>query len=85
MKAHIGVDVRTGLTHAFTTTAANVHDLNEAHQLLHGEEKYIFADSGYRGAQKREELKTLVLIGTSQSSQVKLKNLRSILESIRRQ
>jgi len=57
MKAHIGVDVKTGLTHAFTTTAANVHDLNEAHQLLHGEEKHIFADSGYRGAQKREELK----------------------------
>lgn len=57
MKAHIGVDVKTGLTHTFTTTAANVHDLNEAHQLLHGEEKHIFADSGYRGAQKREELK----------------------------
>lgn len=57
MKAHIGVDVKTGLTHTLTTTAANVHDLNEAHQLLHGKEKPIFADSGYRGAQKREELK----------------------------
>jgi len=57
MKAHIGVDVKTGLTHTFTTTAANVHDLNEAHHLLHGEEKHIFADSGYRGAQKRDELK----------------------------
>jgi len=56
MKAHIGVDVKTGLTHTFTTTAANVHDLNEAHHLLHGEEKHIFADSGYRGAQKRDEL-----------------------------
>jgi len=52
MKAHIGVDVRTSLAHTFTITAANVHDLNEAHQLLHGEEKHIFADSGYRGAQK---------------------------------
>jgi len=57
MKAHIGVDVKTGLTHTFTTTAANVHDLNEAHQLLHGEEKHIFADSGYRGAQQQYELK----------------------------
>ena len=57
MKAHIGVDVQTGLTHTFTTTSANEHDLNQAHNLLHGEEKYIFADSGYRGAQKREELK----------------------------
>ncbi len=59
MKAHIGVDVKTGLTHIFTTTAANVYDLNEAHQLLHGEEKYIFADSGYRGEQQRDELKDI--------------------------
>lgn len=56
MKAHIGIDVNSGLTHSFTTTAANQHDLNEAHQVLHGEEKYVFADSGYRGAEKREEL-----------------------------
>jgi IS5 family transposase len=57
MKAHIGVDARTGLTHSFTTTAANEHDLNQAHHLLHGEEAFVFADSGYRGAEKRDELK----------------------------
>ena len=57
MKAHIGVDVKTGLTHTFTITAANEHDLNQAHNLLHGQEKYIFADSGYRGAQNRDELR----------------------------
>ena len=56
MKAHIVIDVKSGLTHTFTTTAANEHDLNQAHHLLHGEEEYVFADSGYRGAQKREEL-----------------------------
>jgi len=56
MKAHIGIDVKSGLTHTFTTTAANEHDLNQAHHLLHGEEKYVFADAGYRGAQKRVEL-----------------------------
>ena len=33
MKAHIGVDARTGLTHSFTTTAANEHDLNQAEHL----------------------------------------------------
>jgi len=57
LKAHIGVDARTGLTHSFTTTAANEHDLNQAGNLLHGEDAFIFADSGYRGAEKREELK----------------------------
>ncbi|MEP3349925.1 MAG: IS5 family transposase, partial [Marinomonas sp.] len=57
LKAHIGVDARTGLTHSVSTTAANVHGLNETANLLHGEECFISADSGYRGAQKREELK----------------------------
>jgi len=57
MKAHIGVDARTGLTHSVTTTAANEHDLNQAEHLLHGQEAFIFADSGYRGAEKRETLK----------------------------
>jgi IS5 family transposase len=56
MKAHIGVDARTGITHSFTTTAANEHDLNQAHELLHGEEDFVFAEAGYRGAQKRSEL-----------------------------
>lgn len=57
LKAHIGVDARTGLTHSLSTTAANVHDITETANLLHGEECFVSADSGYRGAQKREELK----------------------------
>ncbi len=58
MKAHIGVDAKTGLTHSFTTTAANEHDLNQAQHLLHGDEQYVFADAGYRGAEKRPTLKS---------------------------
>jgi IS5 family transposase len=57
LKAHIGVDARTGLTHSLSTTAANVHDITETTNLLHGEAYFVSADSGYRGAQKREELK----------------------------
>lgn len=56
LKAHIGVDARTGLTHSLTTTAANEHDLNQADKLLHGEEAFVFADAGYRGIEKRESL-----------------------------
>ena len=56
MKAHIGVDARTGLTHSITTTAANEHDLNQAGELLHGDEDFIFSDAGYRGAEQRSEL-----------------------------
>jgi len=56
LKAHMGVDARTGLTHSLTTTAANEHDLNQADKLLHGEEAFVFADAGYRGIEKRENL-----------------------------
>lgn len=42
LKAHIGVDARTGITYSFSTTAANEHDINQADQLLHGEEAFIF-------------------------------------------
>lgn len=53
MKAHIGVDAQTGLTHTVTTTAANVADVVEVDKLLHGKEKAVFADAGYIGADKR--------------------------------
>jgi transposase, IS5 family len=56
-KAHIGVDAESGLVHSTTTTAANVADITATANLLHGEEEMVFADAGYTGAEKREELK----------------------------
>ena len=56
MKAHIGVDAESGLVHTVTTTAANAHDVTQAHALLHGQEEVVFADSGYRGVEKRQEI-----------------------------
>jgi IS5 family transposase len=53
MKAHIGVDAQSGLVHTVTTTAANVADVTETAKLLHGKEKTVYADAGYRGADKR--------------------------------
>jgi IS5 family transposase len=53
MKAHIGVDVESGLVHTVTTTAANVADVAEVVQLLHGKENTVHADAGYIGAEKR--------------------------------
>ena len=58
MKAHAGVDADSGLVHTVTATAANAHDITQAHALLHGQESDVFADSGYRGVQKREEILT---------------------------
>jgi IS5 family transposase len=53
MKAHIGVDAHSGLVHTVTTTAANEADVEQVADLLHGKEKQVWADSGYRGAQSR--------------------------------
>jgi len=55
MKAHIGVDAESGLTHTMITTVANVNDVTQAHALLHGEETTVFGDAGYQGVEKREE------------------------------
>lgn len=55
MKVHIGVDDELGIVHSLTTTAANVHDITEAKNLLHGEEERIRGDAGYQGIEKREE------------------------------
>ena len=55
MKLHIGVDSETGVVHSMTTTAANVHDVREAHRLLHGGESRVWGDAGYQGVDNREE------------------------------
>ncbi|KQV35395.1 hypothetical protein ASC93_24025 [Massilia sp. Root335] len=55
MKAHIGVDARSGLTHTLVTTAGNVSDVTQTHNLLHGAETMVFGDAGYQGAEKRPE------------------------------
>lgn len=56
MKAHIGGDAKSGLTHSQVTTPANEHDLNQVGNLLHSKEQLVLADAGYQGAEKREEL-----------------------------
>ena len=55
MKVHIGVDSETGVVHSMSTTSANVHDVTEAHRLLHGREKRVWGDAGYQGVAKRDD------------------------------
>lgn len=55
MKAHVGVDLHTGLVHSVRGTAANVSDVTQAAHLLHGKERLVFGDAGYQGVEKREE------------------------------
>lgn len=55
MKAHIGVDAESGLVHSLVGTAANVADVTQVDQLLHGDETYVCGDAGYTGVEKRPE------------------------------
>jgi IS5 family transposase len=57
-KAHIGVDKKTGLVHHVEVTGANVHDVAMIPKLLSGEEVEVYGDSGYLGAEKREDAVT---------------------------
>ena len=57
MKAHIGVDAESGLVHTVVGTAANVGDVTQTAQVLHGDEKTVYLDAGYTGVEKREDLK----------------------------
>jgi IS5 family transposase len=59
MKAHIGVDVDSGLVHTVTTTPANESDVEQVADLLHGKEEHVYADSGYRGAASRVDREDL--------------------------
>ncbi len=56
MKTHIGVDAGTGYIHSVTATAANEHDITEAHNLIREDDKVVYGDSGYIGIEKRPEI-----------------------------
>ena len=55
MKMHVAVDESLGLIHGLTTTPANVHDITQVDQLLHGKEERVWGDAGYQGIEKRPE------------------------------
>jgi IS5 family transposase len=53
MKAHVGTDKR-GIVHSLTTTAANVSDITQMGQLLHGQEREVFGDQAYWSESHRQ-------------------------------
>ena len=52
MKAHIGVDADSGVTHSLDTSTAKLHDSQVWDDLLHGEETSVWADKGYVSAER---------------------------------
>jgi IS5 family transposase len=47
---------RAGLIHSVESTAANVHGITKAADRLHREEQVVYAEAGYRGIDKQEEM-----------------------------
>ncbi|MFW8567348.1 IS5 family transposase [Orrella sp. 11846] len=89
MKAHIGVDFATGFVHTTVCTSANEHDVTQTHALLHGEEEYVFGDSGYIGAEKRPELEDVdvewhIAMKPSQRQAIKDEEARELTGAVER-
>jgi IS5 family transposase len=88
MKAHIGVDMESGLVHTVSATSGNVSDVTEAHALLHGDEKYVMGDAGYIGIDKREEnidrteVEWLIAAKRSQAKKIVDEKVRGAFEKL---
>ena len=81
MKAHIGVDKDSGLVHTLTTTAANVSDISQTPALLHGQESCVWADAGYVGVDKREDMQE-ALAANGQTVQWHVAKRRKSIEKL---
>lgn len=81
MKAHIGVDKDSGLVHTLTTTAANVSDISQTPALLHGQESDVWADAGYVGVEKREDMQE-ALSANGQTVQWHVAKRRKTIEKL---
>ncbi len=57
MKVHSGVDAGNGYVHTITVMSANIHDIDKAANLIREDDEVVYGDSGYSGANKREEIR----------------------------
>ena len=67
-------------------TAANVADVTQVDQLLHGEETYVCGDAGYTGVDKRPEHQDRQMIGSiaARPSRYKKHGKKSLIGRMRR-
>jgi transposase, IS5 family len=68
MKAHIDADTDSGVVHSLKVTAANESDVAHTVDVLHGQESTVYADAGYQGVDKRDEVTKAQTDGTLQAN-----------------
>jgi IS5 family transposase len=51
------IDAYSRMVHSISMTAANVSDRTEAGKVIREDDEFVNADAGYRGIEKREEIK----------------------------
>jgi IS5 family transposase len=81
LKAHIGADKESGLVHTVVTTSANVSDISQTPALLHGQESDVWADAGYVGVDKREDMQS-TLAGNEQEVKWHVAKRRKTIEKL---
>jgi len=59
MKSHIGVDAGSGAVVKTSYSAANEHDIKQAHNCYRNDDAVRYGDSAYGGVNKRPEIKVM--------------------------
>lgn len=82
----IGVDAELGLVHSLVGTVANVADVTQVHQLLHGEETYVFGGAGYTNVDKSPQHQDRKMIWSiaARPSSYKKNGRKSLIGCMRR-
>ena len=69
MKAHVGVDTRSGLVHTAGVTTGKVHDAKVMHRLVREDDTAVYGDKGYASdAKKRAAAAAGVLWGVKEKA-----------------
>jgi len=53
MKAHVGVDAKSGLVHTAGVTTGSVHDAKVMYRLIREDDRAVYGDKGYVSAEKK--------------------------------
>ena len=57
MKAHIGVDAKSGLVHTAGVTTGSVHDAEVMDDLIREDDRAVYGDKGYASDEKKRAAK----------------------------